>query len=379
VLFRSAEIPVAIATKPLDGYDIKSIELIENLHRRALPPADDLRLKHKLHLLQLERHGQSLGGAPNSEGWNQEKTAAMLGIDRSTLAKDLVLAQALDSFPELSDCKNKAEMNRVLKGMVRDYTNEVKAAEVDAKMSDGPKIQLCNSYVVGDFFEKEPALPANAFNFIEIDPPYGIDLTSFFGDKRGLSHSADNYTEKAADEYPAFLSELFRRCYRVAAAGCWGICWFSPEPWFETVYQAIVSAGFFCRRNFGFWLKPYNTSFCQNPMLLLSMGYDAFFYFRKGVSELQKPGRPSVYEFKQVPSGSKIHPAERPIEMYEELITTFVAPGARMLVPFVGSGNQLLAAANKRVAAVGYDLSEVYKNGFVVRVHEGDIGHYRSY
>ena len=302
----------------------------------------------------------------------------MLGIDRSTLAKDLIRAQALESFPELADCKNKAEMDRVLKGMVRDYTNEVRAAEVDAKMSDGPKIQLCNSYVVGDFFEKEPALPANAFNFIEIDPPYGIDFTGFFNDNRGLSHKVGEYIEVERKQYPLFLQELFRRSFRIAADGAWGICWFSYE-WFTELKQAITTAGFRCNTSPGMWLKPYGCSYTVNPNRLLSIGYDPFMYFHKGTAELQKPGRPSVFDFKQVPSGSKIHPTERPIEMYEELITTFVPPGSRMLVPFAGSGNQLLAAANKRVSAVGYDLSEVYKNGFVVRVHEGDIGHYRSY
>jgi DNA modification methylase len=50
-----------------------------------------------------------------------------------------------------------------------------------------------------------------------------------------------------------------------------------------------------------------------------------------------------------------------------------------MFVPFVGSGNQLLAAANLQISAIGYDLCADYKNGFVIRVNEGEFVRYRSF
>jgi ParB/RepB/Spo0J family partition protein len=371
-----SEVPVAIATTALDAYDIKNIELIENLHRRKLSDAEDLALKRKLHLLNIERHGAAIAGVANS-GWKQENTAALIGVDRSTLAKDLILAEALESFPELAECKNKSEMQKALKGMIRDYSNEVRAAEVDARMSDGPKKHLCDSYIIGDFFEREASLPPAAFNFIEVDPFYGIELIDLYQKKcGGSSFSKENYSDCPPEVYEWYIGETMRRCFRLASDGAWGICWFAFEPWFEPTYQAITRAGFFCRRVPGFWIQPSGALY--NPNLLAS-AVDSFFYFRKGPAELARTGHLNTYAYNTVPAARKIHPTERPVELYEDIITTFALPGARMLVPFVGSGNQLLAAANKRITAIGFDLCQAYKDGYTVRVHEGDIGHYHSY
>ena len=49
------------------------------------------------------------------------------------------------------------------------------------------------------------------------------------------------------------------------------------------------------------------------------------------------------------------------------------------MVPFLGSGNTLLAASNLGNTCFGYDLSEEYKNSYLKRVMEGEPGRYKSY
>jgi DNA modification methylase len=49
------------------------------------------------------------------------------------------------------------------------------------------------------------------------------------------------------------------------------------------------------------------------------------------------------------------------------------------MVPFLGSGNTLLATSNLGMSAFGYDLSEEYKNAYIVRVNEARPGSYKSY
>jgi len=65
--------------------------------------------------------------------------------------------------------------------------------------------------------------------------------------------------------------------------------------------------------------------------------------------------------------------------MIEEVIKTFNTPGGHMMVPFLGSGNTLLAASNLNSTCFGYDLSEEYKNAYLKRVLEGEPGKYKSY
>ena len=79
------------------------------------------------------------------------------------------------------------------------------------------------------------------------------------------------------------------------------------------------------------------------------------------------------------PSNKKIHPTERPVEMVQEVIQTFGWEGCRVMIPFLGSGNTLLAASNLGMSAFGYDLSEEYKNAYIVRVNEARPGSYKSY
>ena len=61
-----------------------------------------------------------------------------------------------------------------------------------------------------------------------------------------------------------------------------------------------------------------------------------------------------------------------------DIIKTFKAPEGRVLTPFAGSGNTLLAASNLGSIGAGFDLSEEYRNAFVGRVDSGEPGKYAS-
>ena len=62
-----------------------------------------------------------------------------------------------------------------------------------------------------------------------------------------------------------------------------------------------------------------------------------------------------------------------------DVLDCFGYKGSTVLVPFLGSGNTLLAANNKDMNAFGYELSETYRNEFVLKVHEQMPGMFRSY
>jgi DNA modification methylase len=65
--------------------------------------------------------------------------------------------------------------------------------------------------------------------------------------------------------------------------------------------------------------------------------------------------------------------------MIEDVISTFAPMTGRILVPFAGSGNTILAAANKGLTAIGYDLSPAYRDAYVQRVFENRPPNYKSY
>ena len=65
--------------------------------------------------------------------------------------------------------------------------------------------------------------------------------------------------------------------------------------------------------------------------------------------------------------------------MIQELLCTFAKPRSNVLVPFAGSGNTLLAAANLGMKALGFDLGEEYKNAYVIKVEANLPPDYHSY
>lgn len=376
-----AEVPVLITTKDLGELEIRTIEMIENLHRRDLNYEEKLRLTKMVHELQVEKHGlRAPGTSIECGGWTHADTARLLGCSRQTITQELQLAEAVDKLPELRGLKNQKEARQKLDLMIKHLQNEDAAREVDKQLQrEGPKKSLINSYIIKDFFLGVADIPDGSIDFVEIDPPYGIELQELYekrSDTMASSYRAEDYKEVPADEYLRLLSETLAQSYRTMAEHSWGICWFAMEPWFEPTFQAIIKAGFYCRRVPGFWVQPTGASY--NANLLLSNTMDSFFYFRKGQPRLNKPGRLNSFVYGHVPPSRKIHPTERPIELLRDILETFCMPGSRVLVPYAGSGATILAAANARMPAIGYDLTANYKNGYVLNVNNGDIGHYKS-
>ena len=90
-----------------------------------------------------------------------------------------------------------------------------------------------------------------------------------------------------------------------------------------------------------------------------------FFYARKGSAELHMPGRSNVFNYPPVAAVNKRHPTERPAELIRELLNVFTIENAQVVVPFAGSGRTMLEAWKMKRSAVGYDLSDDYRNGYL--------------
>jgi len=209
-------------------------------------------------------------------------------------------------------------------------------------------------------------------DLIEVDPPFGIDLPD--QKKGGVPNS---YNEWDVITYGDKVMAAAQECYRIASPNSWIIWWFAPEPWFEVNYSSLIVAGFVGSRIPAIWTKP--TGQCMNPDKYMASSWEPFFYMRKGHPELVKQGRRNIFDFKPVSPNSKIHPTEKPIEMMCDIYSTFVEVGSRIMIPFLGSGNGILAASNLGCSAFGWDLSQQYKDAYSIRVDENDRKQFSSH
>jgi len=373
VLIRNniTEIPVRIYPPDITELEIKSIELAENLHRKDLEFHENDELTRKIHKLKQEVHGEKISTLSDSPGWGMKETAEMIGKSKGYVSSAIRRADARDAFPGIFDkCKTQKDASKILDKMNETIIKDVLAKKIEQESIAPDKQQLMNNFVLKDFFEGSKELPDEYFHLVEIDPPYAINID---GSDKGSSAKKDyaygkSYNEVSKKDYPGFLQRLLSTVYTKMAEHSWLIFWFAPEPHFETIYQAIIKAGFNAHRMCGIWTKSSGQS--KRPEIHLANSYEMFFYAWKGRPALAKPGRSNIFNFSPVPPQYKTHPTERPIELMKEIYETFAFSGSRVLIPFLGSGNGLIAAQELGMAGTGFELSKEYRDSFLVKTYK---------
>jgi DNA modification methylase len=363
------EIPVRIYEEELSELEMKIIEKAENFYRKDLEFYEMDALTLEIHTLQQQLQGVKFSG-PGGGGWGVRDTAEMIGVKApSTVTDAIKRAEAREAFPELFDgCKSASDASKVLKKIDEALIKQTIAQKLESQKSDSTINQLSKCFIIKDFFEGIKEIPDEIMHLVEIDPPYAINLDKQKKKDGESSYILENYNEISSDDYQDFLSDLFKQCYRVMTPHSWLICWFAPQPWFETVYSHLHHAGFDTTRMVGIWSKG-TPGQNMNPTTRLANSYEMFFYAWKGNPALNKAGRGNEFRFSPIPAQQKCHPTERPIELMEAIYDTFAYAGSRVLIPFLGSGNGILAAHKLGMSPIGFELSKAYKDSFLVKAH----------
>ncbi|KKL11591.1 hypothetical protein LCGC14_2544310, partial [marine sediment metagenome] len=229
-------------------------------------------------------------------------------------------------------------------------------------------------YHVGDCITGMKACEPGIFHFAEVDPPYGIDLTTLKrreGGGAGTEHALSTYEEVPIDDYKDWLYDVASEVYRVLANLSFCVWWFGPTH-VNLVREVLKHVGFNVNDIWGIWYKGAQGQ-TQQPDYNLANTYEPFYIARKGSAHLAKPGRSNVFHYAPVPGQQKIHATERPIELMEEIIQTFTFPRQFFIVPFLGSGVTLRAGYKHEVTGVGWDKSEKHKNRFLLQVKEDSM------
>ena len=357
----------------------KAIELKENTIRKDLSYAEASKITKEVHALLIDIKGQKLRSSEG--GHSLRATAELLGVSAATVHADIELAFAIEQDPELGKLKNKTEaMSELHKRKEKVYLNELssRASKKSSGLLTDRQQSIVDGYMIGDAIESMRKLTPRTFNFLEIDPPYGIALRKTVKTEEKHKDLLKLDMEESAEgrfKYMEWIDQLLPECNRVMKDNSWLILWFSIEPWVDLLFYALKRAGFEGTRTPLLWIK--NNGNTRTPNIHLRNYYECAFYFRKRNAMLAKPGSRNVFSFPVIPD--KIHPNEKPVEMYMDILSVFCTPGSTILSPFAGSGNCLLAAANLNMPAVGIDLDVENRQQFVARVHRGLPGEYSSY
>ena len=183
-------------------------------------------------------------------------------------------------------------------------------------------------------------VPDKYFDLAIVDPPYGIGFDGEIKEmannnsKKWKSAKGKNYTRKSWDsETPS--KEYFNELQRVSK---------NQIVWGGNYFELPQSSGWI------FWNKGVAKDFTLSP------GELAWTSFNKSVDmvELLWAG------FRKCEETDRIHPTQKPIRLYEWILSKFAKKGQRILDTHLGSGSSAIAAHYFGVDFVGCELDKDY-------------------
>lgn len=384
-------IPAGIVDKPISADILDALELYENIARKSL--SFDEEAKAYARMAKVVNTGVSVDKSKLSSNLGIVETAKILGVSPGHLSESQKLAAALEAAPELAQlARNRTDALNLLSKMSQqaDLKEAAQRVQHARKASTEPdeKTKLIDAYVIADAFKFIEDLAGYQFQFIEFDPPYSIG----HGDRnknRTASSMFGHYEDMSSQDYIHLMSFFASHLYRVAMSDAWLICWtgvygkpadkaLPPWFWFETCYTTLSSAGWQVDPVPAVWYKEGRASIRQDAQTQLSMQTEMFLVCRKGNARLTTPARGNVFEYRPLHHTHTSHKAEKPIRLYESILRTFASPGDKLLSPFCGSGNVLLAGANYGCDVVGCDKSDEYKPSYIMRVANEPFARYKD-
>jgi len=361
------------------------IALFENIHRAQLTWQEKAAGIKQLHELMVTREGKrALGGRPGV-GWRQADTAEFFGISQQAVNQALTLSAAAERDPQIAACHDRKDaMNILMKKAEQSIIAEQvrrrkKAADTStAGQLDIARKKLSEAYVVADAMEFLARLPQASIGFLNLDWPWNINAII---NKTGSNAVRAANTEDEAlgimsdEDYSIFMHQVLAHCFNVMALDSWIIVWFSSNNHAATV-EALKITGFAMESLPAVWTKD-TSSLSKQPDRRLNSGYEQFFYAWKGCPYIAQRNRSNVFYYPQASGVHKNHPAEKPIALMQDIISTFAFLHMRVCDPFAGSGNALLAAANLNMDCCGCDMMQQHYDRYALRVFDGKPGEYK--
>jgi len=328
--------------------ELYRIELEENIRRKNLTHIEHAQAIAKLH----EYFSQ------NEPEWTNKDTAKQLAGLRGqeslgATEKEVADALLLTAFADDADIRNARTKGSAVRLAKRKLEQDFRAdfgAEIEPSAGLNLIVEEANS------LEKLKELEDETFDGIITDPPYGINAQSF--GEAGFLHGGHEYKdtpEYAYDCYSLLATESFRICKHQAHCYiCCDIALFAPAK------QLFAAAGWTVWKTPIIWYKG-TTAHSPKPDYGPKRSYECLIFANKGDMRIQHCGTDVIIS-DGVFRDDKLHPAEKPVGLYAELIKWSFMSGSHLLDPFCGVGPIFPAAAKAGCSALGLELSSKWAN-----------------
>lgn len=182
--------------------------------------------------------------------------------------------------------------------------------------------------------------PDKYFELAIVDPPYGILNKTKRGGDHKFNMSEYSIWDKKPDD--SYFKELFRVSKNQIV---WGGNYFG-QLWTKSEYN----------RGFIIWDK--NQPESLNNFSMAEIAWSSF----------DKPSK--IFNFSVRRNKNKIHPTQKPVELYDWLLKLYANPGDRILDTHLGSGTIAIACYKAGFSLTACELSENYFSKAIEKIKE---------
>lgn len=338
----------------LSRITVKEAELTENTEREpltwqelAIARAELARLREEQGYSKREVAAEILGITPDELTRRQQDEKLNRDAVTTLVNDSLLLAENLHR-PEVAKAPTKNDaMKRLLASIEQEFRGELGRRVVQRNMTKHMLIE-------GSCHEQLQNLESGIVDVILTDPPYGIGADENFGDAATLEHVYTDDAESSNRIHEAIAVQG----WRIAKAKAHLYCFCDPTR-FETLKVIFQEAGWYVWRTPLVWIKTAGGSHAPNQKLGPQRCYEQILYAVKGDKSVNTVAR-DVIEHGGV--RNKLHAAQKPVEVYVNLLNRSVIPGALILDPCCGSGTIFPAATRVHCTAIGMELDSTAAN-----------------
>jgi ParB/RepB/Spo0J family partition protein len=361
---------LCIFNDAVDSLTMRELEIEENIQRKQFTPAEEFKAIAELHNLKQQRFGEATSGRKG--GHTLQDTANLLGKSKAKVIEALSLAEAVEKFPELKNCKKASEIKKAVKAIESVATRAAKSESYKQELATLTE-NSAQPYEIfqmsaQEFYEK---LEPESVDILLTDPPYGIEIDKIATSTGGITggtNSAGFKFDDSTERALALYRELAERSIVFTKPSSHAFIFCGPE-FFWTVREMFKSVGWLCYVKPIIWIKR-EVGQCNVPHAWPASCYETLLYARRVDSTLVRQGQPDWIECQPITAGAKRHPTEKPIALLRNLLQRVALPGSLVVDPFMGSGSTIEAACIEQCFVKGCDILEESYNVTLERLLE---------
>ena len=340
--FSEGQLP-CIFQGEMDPIDAFEMELEENIRRTDLTwqeKAAATSQLYELRRLQAEKRGDS---PPTVSEIALEVRGSNSGGAFDDTRKELLVSRHLND-PDIAKAKTTDDAFKILKRKEDNRKNTELALHIGLSFT-----AEAHQAIHGNCLEVLPTLPPESIDVILTDPPYGIDADQY-GDSGGMVLSGHRYDD-SFDTWSGLMKLFAVQSFLVAKSQAHAYVFCDIDN-FIFLKSYMAAAGWRVFRTPIIWHNPTSMR-APWPEHGPQRKYQLCLYAIKGDRHVLQL-YPDLITYQ---SDTNLgHAAQKPVDLYKDLLRRSVRAGDTILDPFCGSGPVFPAAHSFKCKAIGIEL-----------------------